>query len=349
MKWSDWRKWFIMLRMFVTRNSIRKAGFLKRKKVFAPMGEGCRYASNSIPSEPHLVKIHNNVSIAADVRMITHDVIGSMLNQSGLLKDGEQPLYTGTIEILDNVAVGTRAVILYNTKIGPNAVVAAGSVVTKDVPEGVIVGGNPARVIGTVEALIQKRSGLAAAAGRNLYENVLIVMSSLSNGGAERSLVNFLNEADCTNKYRVDLLLFKRDGQSGFLPQLPGPGAPAGTGSFPEISVQPVFLETSGLRSGAAGGDRNCKAGLQAERKAEKHPLEVVLQSADQKLPGSYDVAAAYISGEMMYYTAEKVSAGKKLVWVHNDYRGAGSIGTWTGFTGSLTASYPSRIRASTY
>ena len=46
-------------------------------------------------------------------------------------------------------------------------------------------------------------------------KNVLIVMSSLSNGGAERSLVNFLNEADCTNKYRVDLLLFKRDGQSG--------------------------------------------------------------------------------------------------------------------------------------
>ena len=42
MKWSDWRKWFIMLRMFVTRNSIRKAGFLKRKKVFALMGEGCR-------------------------------------------------------------------------------------------------------------------------------------------------------------------------------------------------------------------------------------------------------------------------------------------------------------------
>lgn len=33
-------------------------------------------------------------------------------------------------------------------KIGPNAIVAAGSVVTKDVPEGVVVGGNPARVIG---------------------------------------------------------------------------------------------------------------------------------------------------------------------------------------------------------
>ena len=45
-------------------------------------------------------------------------------------------------------------------------------------------------------------------------KNVLIVMSSLANGGAERSLVNFLNEADCTNKYRVDLLLFKRAGSA---------------------------------------------------------------------------------------------------------------------------------------
>ncbi len=160
MKWSDWRKWLIMLRMIFVRNSVKKAEFLKRSRVFGFMGEGCRYASNAIPSEPQLVKIHNNVSIAADVRMITHDVIGSMLNQSGLLDEGEQlPFYTGTIEIMDNVAVGAETIILYNTRIGPNAVIAAGSVVTKDVPEGVVVGGNPARVIGTVEALIRKRSG----------------------------------------------------------------------------------------------------------------------------------------------------------------------------------------------
>ena len=66
----------------------------------------------------------------------------------------------GTIEIFDNVAIGSDVTIMYNTKIGPNAIVAAGSVVTKDVPEGAIVGGNPARVIGKVDDLIEKRKKL---------------------------------------------------------------------------------------------------------------------------------------------------------------------------------------------
>lgn len=48
-------------------------------------------------------------------------------------------------------------IITPNTVIGSNSIVAAGSVVTKDVPEGVIVGGNPAKIIGKVEDLINKR------------------------------------------------------------------------------------------------------------------------------------------------------------------------------------------------
>ena len=48
--------------------------------------------------------------------------------------------------------------IMYDVKIGPNAIVAAGSVVTKDVPEGTIVGGNPAKVIGKFEDFVIKRN-----------------------------------------------------------------------------------------------------------------------------------------------------------------------------------------------
>ena len=51
------------------------------------------------------------------------------------------------IEIGDNVWIGGNAVILPGVKIGSNSVIAAGSVVTKDIPNWVVAGGNPCRVI----------------------------------------------------------------------------------------------------------------------------------------------------------------------------------------------------------
>ena len=54
--------------------------------------------------------------------------------------------------------IGADSTIMYDVKIGPNAIVAAGSVVTKDVPEGTIVGGNPAKVIGKFEDFVIKRN-----------------------------------------------------------------------------------------------------------------------------------------------------------------------------------------------
>lgn len=47
---------------------------------------------------------------------------------------------------------------MYGVKIGPNAIVAANSVVTKDVPEGTVVGGNPANVIGNYYDVAKKRA-----------------------------------------------------------------------------------------------------------------------------------------------------------------------------------------------
>lgn len=53
----------------------------------------------------------------------------------------------GDIMLEDNVWIGSNAIILENVKIGANSVIAAGAVVTKDVPKNVIVAGVPARVI----------------------------------------------------------------------------------------------------------------------------------------------------------------------------------------------------------
>lgn len=54
---------------------------------------------------------------------------------------------TKPVEIGDNVWIGSRSTILKGVKIGNGAVVAANSVVTKDVPAGALVAGNPAKVI----------------------------------------------------------------------------------------------------------------------------------------------------------------------------------------------------------
>lgn len=57
----------------------------------------------------------------------------------------------GRITIGNNVFIGARSIVLSNVKIGDNSVVGANSVVTKDVPSGVVVAGNPAKIILTIE------------------------------------------------------------------------------------------------------------------------------------------------------------------------------------------------------
>jgi len=70
---------------------------------------------------------------------------------------GTYQIHMGCIEIMDNCFLGSESIILPGVMIGPNAVVAAGAVVTKDVSEGSIVGGNLAKVIGKLEDLLDKR------------------------------------------------------------------------------------------------------------------------------------------------------------------------------------------------
>ncbi len=81
--------------------------------------------------------------------------IGNNVNISSLtvIEPGSHDLVTfedrfGPIVIGDNVWICTRAMILQSVTIGEGAVVAAGSVVTKDVPPYTIVAGSPAEIIG---------------------------------------------------------------------------------------------------------------------------------------------------------------------------------------------------------
>lgn len=59
--------------------------------------------------------------------------------------------YGKSVTIGDNVWIGGRTVINPGVTIGNNVVVASGAVVTKDIPDDVVVGGNPARIIKRID------------------------------------------------------------------------------------------------------------------------------------------------------------------------------------------------------
>jgi acetyltransferase-like isoleucine patch superfamily enzyme len=84
----------------------------------------------------------NHVHITGEVIFLTHD--GGTLLYRHLVPDLEitKPIHVGNF-----VYIGFRSIILPGVNIGNNCIIAAGSVVTKDVPDNSIVGGVPAKVI----------------------------------------------------------------------------------------------------------------------------------------------------------------------------------------------------------
>ena len=61
--------------------------------------------------------------------------------------------------------IGANATILPGVEVGRTALVGAGAVVTRDVPEGAVVVGNPARVIGSVDDIPAYRVGIPSDGG----------------------------------------------------------------------------------------------------------------------------------------------------------------------------------------
>lgn len=90
-----------------------------------------------------LIIAENQVSIGRDC-MISWEVIimDSDLHNFNPNKQSSKPVQIG-----DKVWIGCRSIILKGVTIGDGATIAAGAIVTKDVPEATIVGGNPARIL----------------------------------------------------------------------------------------------------------------------------------------------------------------------------------------------------------
>ncbi|HBW37312.1 DapH/DapD/GlmU-related protein [Desulfosporosinus sp. BICA1-9] len=160
MKRMSWKeKIRIIIRLSLSNSGRKKANYLKEKGIFKAFGDNNFWYSRIIPADPHLITIHDNVKVATDVYFCTHDVLHDLFNDECKLQNSSvrYKRYSGEIELLTNVFIGAKSVIMYGVKIGPNAIVAVGSVVTKDVPEGCVVGGNPAKVIGKYEDVASKR------------------------------------------------------------------------------------------------------------------------------------------------------------------------------------------------
>jgi acetyltransferase-like isoleucine patch superfamily enzyme len=119
------------------------------------IGEGCSFHGCHLGSEPWLIEIGDHVVLARGVSCITHD--GSSRVFRHLLPEASvHGNRYGTIRIHDNSFIGVNAIILPDIEIGPNSIVGAGSVVTRDVPPNTVVGGAPARHICSLEELIEK-------------------------------------------------------------------------------------------------------------------------------------------------------------------------------------------------
>jgi tetrahydrodipicolinate N-acetyltransferase len=71
-----------------------------------------------------------------------------------------EPPSAEPVVIEDNVLIGANAVVLEGCRVGAGSVVAAGAVVTRDVPAGVVVAGQPARTIKTVDAGTKDKTAL---------------------------------------------------------------------------------------------------------------------------------------------------------------------------------------------
>lgn len=118
------------------------AEYLRHHGGLHAMGERCSVQTNVVITDPAYTRLGNNVSLSG-CTLFGHDGVVNMLRNAY----GGELDRVGRIDIRDNVFIGHQAIVMPGVTIGPDAVVAAGSVVTRDVPPGCVVGGVPAKVI----------------------------------------------------------------------------------------------------------------------------------------------------------------------------------------------------------
>ncbi len=128
-----------------------------------PVGEGVRVKPPFFTDFGKNISVGDNVFINSgckfqdqggisigDMSLIGHNVVLATLDH-GLDSERRSYLYPAPIRIGKNVWIGSNVTVTRGVTIGDNSVIAAGAVVTGDIPANVVAGGVPARVIKTIE------------------------------------------------------------------------------------------------------------------------------------------------------------------------------------------------------
>jgi UDP-2-acetamido-3-amino-2,3-dideoxy-glucuronate N-acetyltransferase len=109
----------------------------------ARIGADCKISSHTFICEG--VQIEDGVFVGHNVSFI-NDKYPRAVNADGSLQTEKDWKVIAT-RVKKGASIGTSATILCGVTIGAGALVGAGSVVTRDVPDGAVVAGNPARVV----------------------------------------------------------------------------------------------------------------------------------------------------------------------------------------------------------
>lgn len=137
------------------------------------VGDDCLIAIMRWGTEPYLISIGNHVQVTSGVSFHTHGGGNAIRRQ---IPDFD---CFGKIVVKDWAYIGAGSRIMMGVTIGEGALVAAGSVVTKSVPPYTIVGGNPAKIIGTIDDYIERNMKYNVHTKRLSLEEKRRVLESL--------------------------------------------------------------------------------------------------------------------------------------------------------------------------
>ncbi len=128
------------------------------RKMGVKIGEGCSIIGRfSWGTEPYLIELGDKVRISSGVNFVTHD--GGVHVLRNLYEEMKEADKFGKIKIGNNVFIGLNSIIMPGVTIGNNVVIGAGSIVTKDISDGEVVAGIPAKYICSIDEYYNKSAG----------------------------------------------------------------------------------------------------------------------------------------------------------------------------------------------